>query len=122
MALEKYATFWTTTFFFFFFSIYTQCFFPQNILNTYAVRSDSLTLWFQAKTHSPIYPTRQFQVRKYQVEQICIASPIWMDPKDFPCLCPPASRDKEAVSSRALGMFCTCTISMSALIFRLVLS
>ena len=43
---------------------------PQNTLNKYAIRSDSLTLWLQAKTHFPIYPTQQFQVRKYQVEQI----------------------------------------------------
>lgn len=58
-------------------------FFPQNALNTHAMRSDSLT-WFRAKTHSPIYPTQQLQVRKYQVEQIWIASPIWMNPKDYP--------------------------------------
>lgn len=65
MAVEKYATFWTTTFK----KKYTpNVFFPQNTLETCAIRSDSLTLWLQAKTISPIYPTQQFQVRKYQVD------------------------------------------------------
>lgn len=64
-------------------SVESPMFFPQNALNTHAMRSDSLT-WFRAKTHSPIYPTQQLQVRKYQVEQIWIASPIWMNPKDYP--------------------------------------
>lgn len=53
-----------------FFFFWIAMFLPQNTLNKNAIRSESLTLWFQAQTHSPIYPTRLFQVRKYQVEQI----------------------------------------------------
>lgn len=52
------------------FFLLTPMFLPQNILSECIIRSDSLTLWLQAKIYSPIYPTQQSQDRKYQVEQI----------------------------------------------------
>lgn len=68
---------------------------PQTTWNKHAVRRDSLTLWFQAKTHFPIYLVQQFQVRQYQVEQIWIASHVWINPKDFLSLCVYTKKERD---------------------------
>lgn len=74
------------------FFLLTPMFLPKNTLSEYTIRSDSLTLWLQAKTYSPIYPAQQSQVRKYQVEQIWMASHVCMIPPDFLCIYTPRER------------------------------
>lgn len=73
----------------------TSCL-PHNILNKYSIRSEILTLWFQAKTCSPIYLTLQFLVTEYHQGQIWIH--VWINPKHF-VLYTPCRRDKGVVSS-----------------------
>lgn len=98
------------------FFLLTPMFLPKNTLSECTVRSDSLTPWPQAKIHSPIYPTQQSQVRKYQVEQIWMASHVCMTPQIFSAYVHPEKGRKRQ------RLLYSSIISMNTLMLRLILS